>query len=103
MAALSFMWALPRRGVLDALENRLVQLESHIRAGRSVVDLALKNPDVPEHVQEMFLLSNSRLRGELTWTRAAIKRIGSGEYGYQGEGQDWVPASRRGAKIVDFD
>jgi DNA-binding PadR family transcriptional regulator len=93
MAGLSFMWALPRQEVLDALENRLVQLESQIRAGKSGVDLALKNPDTPHHVQEMFLLSNGRFRGELTWTRAAIKRIRSGHYSFEGEGHDWRPAS----------
>ena len=99
MAALSFMWALPRQEVLDALENRVVQIESQIRAGSSGVDLALKNPDTPDHVQEMFMLGNSRLKGELTWTRAAIRRIRSGDYRFEGEnGSSWEPASDRHGK-----
>jgi DNA-binding PadR family transcriptional regulator len=98
MAALSFMWALPRQEVLDALENRLVQIDSQIQAGRSGVDLALKNPDTPDHVQEMFLLSNSRSRGELAWTRAAVRRIRSGDYGFEGEEGNWEPASELHAK-----
>ena len=103
MAALSFMWELPRQEVLDALENRLVQLDSRIKAGTGGADLALKNPDIPNHVREMFLVSNSRFRGELTWTRAAIKRIRSGSYTYDGEQRDWVPASAAGTKEVDID
>ena len=98
MAGLSFMWALPRQEVRDALASRVTHLESLAVANKAGAGAALKNPEVPDHVQELFLVSAARVRGELTWTRAAIGRIERGDYHFADEPGPWAPASKTSAR-----
>ena len=100
MAAMSFMWALPREEVLDALANRVTQLEGQLGGTRAGAGQALKNPEIPDHVQELFLVTAARIRGELTWTRAALTRIRDGAYAFAREDQSWLPASARAARAT---
>ena len=95
MAGLSFMWALPRGEVLDALANRIAQLESQLAGSRAGASQAVKNPETPDHVQELFLVTAARIRGELTWTRAAIERIRRGDYLFSDDDARWAPPSAR--------
>ena len=64
-ATMSFMWSLRRDEVIAALEARISQLESWLKAGPFSERHILEDPATPNHVVEMFRITNARDGGEL--------------------------------------
>ena len=96
-AALSFLWSLRRDEVLAALESRIVAAGAAVES-RAVLRTAgrSRSPATPDHVVEMFRITNARDRGELEWTRQ-LPASGSptAQYSFAGEASRLGPARRR--------
>ena len=90
-ASLSFMWSLRRDEVLAALEARIVQLEQLQKAEPFEERQILADPGTPNHIVEMFRITNARNQGELDWTQAFRDRVVEGAYSFAGEPADWEP------------
>jgi len=89
--ALSFLWSLRRDEVLAALESRIVQLEQRSRFVPFSERQVLEDPATPDHVIEMFRITDARDHGELEWTRAFRARVADGDYTFAGEANSWRP------------
>ncbi|TCC53773.1 PadR family transcriptional regulator [Kribbella capetownensis] len=90
-AALAFLWSLRRDEVLAALEARITQVESWLKAEPFSERQILEAPATPNHVVEMFRISTARDKGELEWTREFRQRVADGAYSFAGEPADWEP------------
>ncbi|MFI6828865.1 MULTISPECIES: PadR family transcriptional regulator [unclassified Kribbella] len=90
-AALAFLWSLRRDEVLAALEARVAQVESWLKAEPFSERQILEDPATPNHVVEMFRISTARDKGELEWTREFHQRVADGAYAFAGEPTDWEP------------
>jgi len=89
--ALSFLWSLRRDEVLAALESRITQLEQRSRFVPFSERQVLEDPATPDHVIEMFRITDARDQGELVWTRAFHARVSEGAYSFADEAPDWQP------------
>jgi DNA-binding PadR family transcriptional regulator len=94
LAGMSFWSALTRQEVLDALAARRTQLEGRILATGYAAESIRQAPFKPEAVVEHFLLHVEQLRGELAWVDAVTERLRSGEYWFDGEPGEEIPALR---------
>jgi DNA-binding PadR family transcriptional regulator len=90
--ALSFMWSLRRDEVLAALEARITQLGTWLKAEPFAERQIQEDPATPNHVVEMFRITQARDQGELEWTRGFRDRIRDGAYAFAGEPADWEPS-----------
>jgi DNA-binding PadR family transcriptional regulator len=80
MASLSFMGALTRQEVIDALEHRITEIDAMVATGARAVEQVQERATTPEFVREMFDLTVGRLRSEQDWARGLVKRLHDGEY-----------------------
>jgi DNA-binding PadR family transcriptional regulator len=85
MAITSFMYALSRQEVIDALEHRVTQIDAKVVSNNYNVDDVRRSPSTPAYVREIFELSTGRLRGEQQWARELIQRLRAGDYTFAGE------------------
>ena len=84
-AATSFMWALSREEVVEALESRVAQLDSHHRGIPYMLGTLMDNPEKPRHIAEFAYLLDELVLGERAWTQACLQRIREGAYTFAGE------------------
>ena len=83
--AISFMWALSREEVIEALESRLAQLDSHHRGLPYMLGTLMGQAEKPRHIAEFAYLQDELLQGERAWTEACLARIREGAYSFAGE------------------
>jgi DNA-binding PadR family transcriptional regulator len=83
--AISFMWALSRSEVVEALESRLAQLDALHRGMPYMLGSLMDHPDKPRHIAEFAYLSDEYILGERTWTEACLARVREGAYRFAGE------------------
>ena len=83
--AISFMWALSREEVIEALESRISQLDSQHRGMPYMLSTLMGSPDKPRHIAEFAYLSDSLVIGEREWTEACLQRVREGAYVFAGE------------------
>lgn len=87
MAAIAFMWALPRAEVIAALESRVAQIESQENGLEATLTGVRCDEEMPDHVEEIYRLVFARLHGECHWTKVLIGRLEGGAYAFAGEPQ----------------
>ncbi len=80
LAALSFLHEVDRAEVVAALEQRAAVLEGELTSSRFAREEAQRASTVPDHVTEIFLLTDERVGGELAWTRGFLDRLATGAY-----------------------
>jgi len=80
-----FMWALSRDEVIEALESRLAQLDSHHRGIPYMLGTLMGQAEKPRHIAEFAYLQDELLIGERAWTEACLARIREGAYTFAGE------------------
>lgn len=83
--AISFLWALSREEVVEALESRLAQLEAMHRETPYMLSTLMDQDDKPRHIAEFAYLQDEFLTGERAWTEACLQRIREGAYRFTGE------------------
>jgi DNA-binding PadR family transcriptional regulator len=83
--AISFIWALSRDEVVDALESRIAQLDAHHRGMPYMLGTLMDNADKPRHIAEFAYLQDEYVLGERAWTEACLQRIREGAYAFAGE------------------
>jgi len=83
--AISFMWALSREEVIEALESRLAQLDSAHREMPYMLGTLMGHDDKPRHIAEFAYLQDEFVLGERAWTEACLQRIREGAYRFAGE------------------
>ena len=83
--AVSFMWALSREEVIEALESRLAQLDALHRGTPYMLSTLMGSTDKPRHIAEFAYLQDEYVLGERAWTEACLSRIREGAYGFAGE------------------
>ena len=83
--AISFMWALSREEVIEALESRLAQLDSAHREMPYMLGTLMGHDDKPRHIAEFAYLQDELVLGERAWTEACLQRIREGAYRFAGE------------------
>ncbi len=79
LAGLCFIFWLPREEVMAALQARAKQIEAAIEAAHFTA-ASLADRWETRHVPELFLLTEARLGGELTWSRELAERLAAGAY-----------------------
>jgi DNA-binding PadR family transcriptional regulator len=84
-AALCFLPTLTRAQAAEALEAREAVLELRIKALEARTRLLADMRVAPPHTVEMFDYEVAHCAGELTWVRAARKRIAADHYRFRGE------------------
>jgi DNA-binding PadR family transcriptional regulator len=84
--AISFMWALSREEVIEALESRLAQLDALHRGTPYMLSTLMGSPDKPRHIAEFAYLQDEYALGERAWTEGCLQRIRDGAYRFAGEG-----------------
>ena len=85
--AISFLWALSRQEVIEALESRLAQLDAMHREMPYTLSTLMGHAEKPRHIAEFGYLSDALVMGEREWTEACLKRIREGAYAFAGEDQ----------------
>jgi hypothetical protein len=85
MAVTSFMYALSRQEVIEALKHRVTQIDAKIVSNNYNVDDVRRSPSTPSYVREIFELATGRLRGEQQWARELLERLRAGDYSFAGE------------------
>jgi DNA-binding PadR family transcriptional regulator len=83
--AISFMWALSRAEVIEALESRLAQLDALHRGMPYMLGTLMDHPDKPRHIAEFAYLQDEFVMGERAWTESCLARIREGAYTFAGE------------------
>jgi DNA-binding PadR family transcriptional regulator len=83
--AISFMWALSREEVIEALESRVAQLDSHHRGMPYMLSTLMGSADKPRHIAEFAYLSDALVLGEREWTETCLQRVREGAYAFAGE------------------
>jgi len=83
--AISFLWALSREEVIDALESRLAQLDSLHRGMPYMLSTMMGSSEKPRHIAEFGYLGDALVMGEREWTEACLARIREGAYAFAGE------------------
>jgi DNA-binding PadR family transcriptional regulator len=83
--AISFIWALSREEVVEALESRIAQLDALHRGMPYMLGTLMDNPEKPHHIAEFAYLQDEYVLGERTWTEACLQRIREGAYTFAGE------------------
>lgn len=83
--AISFMWALSRDEVIEALESRIAQLDALHRGIPYMLGTLMDQADKPRHIAEFAYLQDELALGERTWTEACLERIREGAYTFAGE------------------
>ena len=83
--AISFLDALTREEIADALESRLAQLDAlHRELPYSLSTLAGPE-EKPRHIAEFAYFGDALVMGEREWTAAFLARIREGAYAFFGE------------------
>jgi len=85
--AVSFLWALSREEVIDALESRLAQLDALHRGMPYMLSTLMGSSEKPRHIAEFGYLGDALVMGEREWTEACLARIREGAYAFAGEQQ----------------
>lgn len=96
MASLSFMGALSRPEVIDALEHRIAEIDAKVMTGARAMEQVHERATTPEFMREMFDLTVGRLRSEQDWARGLVKRLRDGEYVFSDDpalGEGAAPAT----------
>ena len=83
--AISFIWALSREEVIDALESRIAQLDALHRGMPYMLGTLMDHGEKPRHIAEFAYLQDEYVLGERSWTRACLQRIREGAYAFAGE------------------
>ena len=83
--AVSFMWALSREEVIEALESRIAQLDALHRETPYMLSTLMGGGDRPRHIAEFAYLGDALVMGEREWTVACLERIREGAYAFEGE------------------
>jgi DNA-binding PadR family transcriptional regulator len=83
--AVSFMWALSREELTEALESRLAQLDALHRGTPYMLSTLMGSPDKPRHIAEFAYLQDEYVMGERAWTEACLQRVREGAYRFAGE------------------
>jgi DNA-binding PadR family transcriptional regulator len=83
--AVSFMWALSREEVIEALESRLAQLDALHRGTPYMLSTLMGSPEKPRHIAEFAYLQDEYVLGERAWTEACLGRIRDGAYSFANE------------------
>ena len=85
MALTSFMFALRREEVIEALEHRVKEIDAKVASNNYNIDDVRRSSTTPAYVREIFELSSGRLRGEQQWAQQLHGRLRDGEYTFAGE------------------
>lgn len=85
MALTSFMYALRRQEVVEALEHRIKEIDARVASNNYNVEDVQNSPSTPAYVREIFELSSARLRAEQAWTGELLVRLVDGKYTFAGE------------------
>jgi DNA-binding PadR family transcriptional regulator len=84
-AAISFLSALSREEVIEALESRIAQLDALHRETPYTLSTLAGRGERPRHIAEFAYLSDALVLGEREWTAACLERVREGAYGFAGE------------------
>ncbi|XBH21022.1 PadR family transcriptional regulator [Jonesiaceae bacterium BS-20] len=85
MALTSFMFALSRQEVLQALANRVTVIDAQIQSNEFFIVDVNRSQSTPKYVREIYELTSARLRGEQQWAVDLQERLRQGEYVFAGE------------------
>lgn len=85
MALTSFMYALSRDEVVEALEHRVKEIDAKLASNNYNIEDVRRSPTTPAYVREIFELSSGRLRGEQQWAQQLRERLLAGDYIFAGE------------------
>lgn len=85
MSIASFMHALTRTEVIEALGHRVEKLEAVILSNGYDIEDTKQSTTTPDYVVEIFDFANKRLRAEQEWVRTLRQRIIDGAYTFAGE------------------
>ena len=83
--AISFLAALTRDEIVEALESRLAQLDALHREVPYSLSTLVGSDDKPRHIAEFAYLSDALVMGEREWTAAFLERVREGAYSFCGE------------------
>ena len=94
--AISFLAALTRDEVIEALESRLAQLDAHHREMPYQLSTLVGQGDKPPHIAEFVYLGDSMLTGQREWTAAFLQRVREGAYRFCSDPSDLTERVRQG-------
>jgi DNA-binding PadR family transcriptional regulator len=83
--AISFLEALSREEVIEALESRLAQLDALHREVPYSLSTLIGHDEKPRHIAEFAYFGDALVMGEREWTAACLERVREGAYRFQGE------------------
>ena len=96
--AVSFLWALSREEVIEALEGRLAQLDALHREVPYTISTLMGHGEKPRHIAEFGYLGDALIMGEREWTEACLARIREGAYAFLGEDEHPWSLTERGSQ-----
>ncbi len=94
--ALSLMPFMERDELIASMQARVSQLDGQVQELKfvraTIRDGATgQDGDIPEHVREVIDYAASRLKGEIDWSRAFLRRLRAGEYELAGDNEQVPP------------
>jgi len=94
MPPLAFMSAMPRKELQAVLKHRIAQIHGMRESLRFAIEGA-RFETTPEHVREMFRLTEARIASEVAWAETLLAAIGRGGYYFADDPWDkWPPQFR---------
>ena len=79
LPAVSFLWAMDREELMQALMHRVRQIEGMRRHGK-FAEAAMRKSATPEHVAEMMKLIDARIASEIAWAHDLMALLAAGTY-----------------------
>jgi DNA-binding PadR family transcriptional regulator len=79
LPAISFLWAMDREELIQALMHRVRQIEG-MRTHGKFTRAAMRKDSTPEHVAEMMKLMDARIASEIAWAHDLMGRLAEGTY-----------------------
>ncbi len=89
VAALSLMWFLERKELIQALEARALKIQGDLAHSRMIA-AAVDDIETPIHVRAMMQLLDARVGAELAWSEKFRAELASGMYRLKGD-PGWAP------------
>jgi DNA-binding PadR family transcriptional regulator len=83
--AISFLDALTREEIAEALESRLAQLDALHREVPYSLSTLIGPDEKPRHIAEFAYLGDALVMGEREWTATFLQRVREGAYEFFGE------------------
>ena len=89
VSALSMMWFLERKELIQALEARALKIRGNLAHTRMIA-AAVDDVETPIHVRAMMQLMDARLEAEIGWSEQFRTDLAAGKYRCKGD-PGWAP------------